>query len=129
MKKMKLEIDVLYSKEYGEYYIYSTKKFEEVVGTFIYGSGKTLKAAERQFWSMAKFIFQYNHDRSMELDKWKPFQKGDWGHIGGSWFTIYGIRVYFRYGGGMFGGRYIPFTKLNISVHNYWMKTKKKDSR
>ena len=50
---------------------------------------------------------------------------GNWKHTGGGWFVIFGLHFYFRYGKGMKGGKYIPFTKLNISFHSEWAMYKK----
>ena len=93
--------------------------------------GKSYKKAENNFWKMAAYIYKHHESRSQELNRWKWFQKGNWKSIGGTWFTVFGIMVYFRYGNSplyrksMRGGWYIPFTNLNISISNYWMKNKK----
>lgn len=106
-------------------FISTTEEAEKILGFSSYGDGKTKEEAEKQFWSMIRFMNEYYKERSDKLDCWKPFQKGDWKHIGGTWFIIFGIHVYFRTGKGMKGGRYIPFTNLNIMINNHWRKRKK----
>jgi hypothetical protein len=106
----------------GDHFLITTTDESEKIFGNAYGQGKTIEEAEKEFWKMVKFINDYNEERSRELDKWKLFQKGDWKHIGGTWFTVLGINVYFRRGLGMKGGWYVPFTKLNISMHNHWLK-------
>lgn len=102
----------------GSYVLTSEKKyFQSIVA-----SGKTLEKAKENFWKMFEVMWNHHLKRSQELNKWKPFQKGDWSHIGGTWFTIFGIQVYIRYGKPMRGGVYIPLTKINISIRNYWSK-------
>ena len=92
---------------------------------FIAVQGKSYKEAENRFWKMALDIYKHHESRSQELNRWKWFQKGDWKSIGGTWFIVFGINVYFRYGKPIIGGWYIPFTNLNIMISNYWMETKK----
>ena len=93
--------------------------------------GKSYKEAENNFWEMAAFIHKHHEQRSLELNRWKWFQKGDWGKPGGNWFIVFGINVYFRYGNtplnriSIRGGWFIPFTNLNIMINNYWMKVSK----
>ncbi len=114
----------------GEYCVLATNdESEKILGQPIVVQGNTFEQAEKEFWISVKCINQYHSDRSRELDKWKFFQKGPWNEIGGTWFTLLGININFRHGEGMNGGWYIPFTKLNISVHNYWStKTDAKDN-
>jgi hypothetical protein len=121
--KLSIPVDVFKD---GEYFVITTNEVSEAILGAIVVQGKTFEEAEEQFWSLARFMKEYDEERSRELDKWKFFQKGDWKHIGGTWFTLMGINVYFRKGKGMKGGRYIPFTKLNISVHNHWRRKKEK---
>lgn len=119
---IKLNIDVELVREDEYFILATTDKSKELLGEFICVQGKSQQEVETEFWEMLKFINDYNKERSDELNKWKPFQKGDWSHIGGTWFTIYGFHMYFRKGKGMIGGWYVPFTDLNISVHNFWRK-------
>ena len=115
-KKYKMSIPVAWIKDGDSYLVITTKESEKLFGQSLYGSGKTIKKAENHLLSMGRIITEYHTHRSNELDKWKPFQCGDWSHIGGTWFMIYGIHFYFRYGKNMHGGWYIPFTKLNIGI-------------
>lgn len=82
--------------------------------------GKDLEQATSSFWKIVKYHAEYDRTRSNELDKWKPFQKGDWSQRGGKWIMIFGLHFYFRKGKNMKGGRYVPFTNLNISFFNHW---------
>jgi hypothetical protein len=118
---IKLTIDAILIRDVDGFFITSNDEGEKIFGN-AYGQGKTIEEAEKEFWNMVKFINDYNEERSREFDKWGLFQKGDWKHIGGTWFTLLGINVYFRTGKGMKGGWYVPFTKLNISIHNHWIK-------
>lgn len=99
---------------------------KSLIGGHIVVEGKTFQDAETEFWKSVAVTCGYHKERSDLLDLYKPFQKGDWKEIGGTWFCIYGINVYFRYGKKMQHGWYVPFTKLNIMITNYWKsKTKK----
>lgn len=119
-------LPIVVVKEEDTYCIAATDEAEAMIGQSAYSQGKTREEAEKDFWNMIKMLHQYHEERSRELDLWKPFQKGDWGHIGGTWFTIFGFHVYFRSGQGMKGGWYVPGTKLNISISNYWRHRKNK---
>lgn len=89
----------------------------------IFAQGNTFEDAKKSFIKQYRsFIKHYYIKRSNELHRWKPFESGDWSKTGGRWFTIFGFQFYFRYGDGMKGGWYIPFTKLNVSFTNYWSK-------
>lgn len=88
----------------------------------VVASGDTYKNAVEQFWKLCRFVMKYHRERSDELNRWKFFQKGNWNHTGGTWFNLMGLHFYFRRGEDMQGGWYLPFTKLNISFTNYWLK-------
>lgn len=120
IKNFSVTVEV--TEEDGVFAIATTKKTESIIEQPIYISAKSLVDGKRKFWAMLKIINNYNKERSEELDKWKFFQKGDWKHVGGSWFIIFGINVYFRRGKGMKGGWYVPFTNLNIRICNLWKK-------
>lgn len=83
-------------------------------------SGETKEEAIKDLFIMIKFGIDYNNECRIKYQRWVPFRKGDWKHSGGKWFIVFGINVYFRHGKGMRGGRYIPFTKQNISIHSEW---------
>lgn len=106
----------------GEYHLlHLTKEYEDISTGFCISQGKSFEEAEKDLISMIKMINKYHLNRANYLKKYEWFSKGDWNHTGGSWFTILGIHVYFRYGKGMQGGGwYIPFTKMNVSITNYW---------
>lgn len=103
--------------------LFSVEQTDDIIGNLgIVIQEDTLNKAKAQALDILKYHIKYLEKRSNELDLWKPFQKGQWSHIGGTWFTVFGIHVYFRYGDGMKGGWYIPFTRLNITVNNYWKR-------
>lgn len=93
-----------------------------MLGSPITVQGDTLEDAEAEFWLYLRVGYNFYKDRSEELDKWKPLQLGAWKGIATHWITIFGLHLYFRYGKNMKYGWYIPFTKLNITFTNYWLK-------
>lgn len=124
-----LHIPALLIREENCFVVVATDEGEAMLGQPAYSQGSTREEAEKEFWAMLRIMNEFHEERSRELDCWKPFQKGNWGHIGGTWFTIYGFHFYFRRGRGMQGGWYVPGTKLNISISNYWKHRKiKKDA-
>lgn len=82
--------------------------------------GDTKEEAIQQFFLGLHIILDYSEKCRLNYQRWVPFRKGPWRKIGGTWFAIFGFHVYFRYGKGMKGGWYIPFTKLNISFSSDW---------
>jgi len=107
-----IEIPVRYIKDElsnGEecYVVIDTPECQKIFdGQPFVSQGKTLEQAKQRFLDMITSMCGHDARRSRELDKYKWFQKGDWGSIGGSWFTILGLSWYFRTGKGMKGGRY-----------------------
>lgn len=96
-------------------------------------SAKSREEAEEKLLEMARFMVEFYRDRELSYQRWVPFRKGPWKSIGCKWFSIFGFHVYFRYGKGMKGGNYVPFTKLNITFSSDWSvykkyKTKKNES-
>lgn len=83
-------------------------------------SGDSKEDAILQLFMMIRITHEYSEKSRLRSEPWVPFRKGDWKQRGGRWFTIFGINFYFRYGKGMKGGKYIPFTKQNISIHSQW---------
>jgi hypothetical protein len=105
----------------GEYYcIITTPETEKMLGDSPYSQGKTQQEAIDKFWYMHRAMQAHYKHRAKLLDRWMPFEKGDWKNKAGKWFKVFGINVYFRIGKGMQHGWYMPFTKLNIMVSNYW---------
>lgn len=99
----------------------------KLYGQGIVVQGDTEEEAEEAFWESLEVILKYYHHRMYQADLWEPFRIGpirNWKKA--FWFQIFGINVYFRYGDNMKGGRYIPFTKLNIRILNYWRKKYRK---
>lgn len=108
----------------GNYWCIGTnKETEKLLGkdlSSVSASGDTKEEAITNFFSLLKASHSFEKMCRLKYQRWVPFRKGNWKHTGGTWFVVFGIHVYFRYGKGMKGGWYVPFTKLNISVHNEW---------
>lgn len=120
IKSVPLEVEIITSEE--GVCISTTDKSYDIIGFHIVVQENTLEAATEHFWKSAKIASSYHQKRSKELNKWKPFQKGEWKSTAGSWFIVYGFKFYFRYGADMKGGWYIPLTKMNITITNLWNK-------
>ena len=95
---------------------------KEVLGEALHGcaQGDTKAEAIENMFQLIRFSHEYSEKCRRNYQRWVPFIKGSWNQIGSHWFIIFGWHVYFRYGKGMKGGKYIPFTKLNISIHSEW---------
>lgn len=119
----------------GKYWCASfNDETKEVFGDILHGcgQGESKDEAIRQMFSIIKFHHDYSELRILNYQRFVPFRKGDWKQTGGTWFVIFGIHFYFRCGNNMKGGRYMPFTKLNISIHSEWSvykRWKNKNSR
>ena len=100
---------------------------KKVLGDRLHGcaQGDTKADAIEKMFQLIRFSHEFSEREVMRYQRWVPFRKGDWKHTGGSWFVIFGLHFYLRYGKGMKGGKYIPFTKLNISFHSEWSAYKK----
>ena len=96
---------------------------KKLLGDRLHGcaQGKTKEEAIAEMFMMIRMSHNYSEECRLNYQRWVPFRKGDWKHIGGSWLIIFGIHINFRYGKGMKGGKYIPFTKLNISIYSEWI--------
>lgn len=125
-EKIKISIPAILFHEGEMFTIMTTDESEKIIGQPLFASGKSQEEAENKIWELMRYTNKFHIERSNELDKYKFFQHGSWGKMGGNWFSILGINVYFRKGEGMKGGWYVPLTKLNISIHNHWIKSKKK---
>lgn len=132
-EKNQIKIDFPISLTSGEhrgvmYFVATTNEHtKKYLGELCQGAGQgnTKEEAINELFSSLRVLHQFNMDRMLNYERWVPFRIGNWLHIGGTWFAIYGFKFYFRYGSGMKGGRYIPFTKLNISITNLWIVYKK----
>lgn len=82
--------------------------------------GETKQDAIEKMFMLIRMSHNYSEECRLRYQRWVPFRKGNWKHSGGKWFTIFGISTYFRYGKGMKGGWYVPFTKLNIRISSEW---------
>lgn len=95
---------------------------EKYLGKKLHGcaQGKTKEEAISQMFLTIRITHEFSEQCRLSYQRFVPFRKGNWQRVGGMWFVVFGIHVYFRYGKGMKGGKYIPFTKLNISISNDW---------
>lgn len=117
----KLSISVIKS---GDYWVATCNDDTKVfLGDKLHGcgQGKTKNEAIRRMFDIIRITHDYSEQCRLNYQRFVPFRCGNWKHIGGKWFIIYGINVYFRYGKGMKGGTYVPFTKLNILISNDWI--------
>jgi hypothetical protein len=82
--------------------------------------GKTKEEAIEKWFKMIQYQYNFIDCCRLKYQRWVPFKRGPWGHIGGKWFSIFGIHISFRYGKLNKGGWFVPFTHLNISMSNDW---------
>jgi hypothetical protein len=121
-----IEIPVAMAQGEGYFVIFNTDETDKLIGkTNIVVQGDSIEDAKSKYLWILKSHIDYMEKRSNDLNKWKSFQKGDWKHIGGTWFTLFGFNVFFRRGKNMKGGWYVPLTNLNITIWNYWTMYKK----
>jgi hypothetical protein len=122
--KTSIELPVSILEKENNFIISGNDETKKLIGKGLcsVASGDTKEEAIRLFFRLMEVSYDFQKESAMKYRKWVPFRKGNWNRIGGTWFVIYGIHVYFRYGKNMKGGWYIPFTKLNISISNEWVK-------
>lgn len=121
--KTTVELPVSIVQDENYWCIGTNKETKQLIGdslSSISASGDTKEEAIANFFSLLKASHSYEEMCRLKYQRWVPLRTGNWKHTGGRWFVVFGIHVYFRYGKGMKGGLYIPFTKLNVSVHNEW---------
>ena len=82
--------------------------------------GDTKADAIKKLFMIVRLTHEYSDECRIKYQRWVPFRTGQWSGIGSRWVTIFGLHVSFKYGNGMKGGWYIPFTKLNISFSSEW---------
>lgn len=81
---------------------------------FGYGTGKTKEEAIRNMFANINIVINYHIHKHNYYRKRVPLLMGKY------WIEIFGIHISFKYRKGMMIGTYIPYTKLNISIHNGW---------
>lgn len=108
----------------GKYWVVSTVDDDKWLGELLHGcaQGESKEDAIKRLFQLIRVNADHTHKAMLSYERWVPFIKGPWGMTGGTWFTVFGLHAYFRYGKGMKGGWYVPFTKLNIWVSNYWLR-------
>ncbi len=112
----------------GELFIASCNdKTNKLLGDKLNGcaTGKTKEEAINKMFILIRMTHDYSEECRLNYQRFVPFRKGNWNQIGGKWIIIFGIHIYFRYGKGMKGGVYVPFTKLNVSLSNEWVTYRK----
>lgn len=120
-----IKIPLAIFNENGHYSLIPLDETESIIGDCPFcAQGESIEEAEKDLFRFLKWHNDYLQDRSRQLDRWHPFRKGRWFTTGGTWFTCFGVGLYFRYGKSMHFGWYVPFTKLNVSIINYWMVKK-----
>lgn len=119
--KTSIELPVAIVNEGDFWVIAGSSETERLIGRLANSTqGNSREDAIIHFWTLMRFEYEYLDDCRLNYQRWVPFRKGDWKHMGGTWFTIFGIQVYFRHGKNMQHGWYVPFTKLNISISSEW---------
>lgn len=123
-----VEIPIAIIKD-DKYWVASTNdKTKELLGDYFHGctqSDKSEEDAIKKLFEMLRWTSELYFEQMLNYQRCVPFRHGPWGRIGGHWFAIFGIHVYFRYGKNMQGGWYVPFTKLNISMSSEWVTYKR----
>lgn len=111
--------------EEKEYWCLTPSKDYDFFGCGIVVQGDSYQDAVDQFWNTVASCCEFHKDKSDMYYKTCPLIIGPWSRTGGRWIKSFGVGIYFRYGKGMKGGFYVPFTKLNISFSNAWKYKKK----
>lgn len=112
----------------GEWWVAACNdETKKLLGDRLHGcaQGKTKEEAIDEMFMLIRMAHDYSEECRLNYQRFVPFRKGDWKHTGGKWLIIFGIHIYFRYGKGMKGGAYLPFTKLNVSLSNEWTTYRK----
>lgn len=119
-----IQIPVSIVGEEGWYCIISSNSYtEKLIGQsapWITASANSRQEAIDKFFELFRSDMRHSEFLIMKYQRWVPLKIGAWFSAGGTWFSIFGFRFYFRYGSRMKGGWHVPFTKLNISFHNEW---------
>lgn len=106
-----------------DYWVASTNTAtEKFLSNYLIGcaKGKTKEEAINKMFNGIKRSYEYSEECRLNYQRWVPFRKGDWSHVAGKWFVIFGMQFSFRWNKGIRGGKYIPFTNINIWVTNQW---------
>ena len=107
----------------GSWTVSGNRKTEKLVGDTglsQVATSYTKEDAIEEYFKLMKFVYETTKEDADRYERWVPFLKGPWSSIGGKWFQVFGIMIYFRTGKNMKGGWYVPFTNLNITITNKW---------
>lgn len=84
------------------------------------GNGKTEEEAIYELFKTIRLTNDFYKRKYLKYRCYVPLILGSWDGPATHWFTIFGIHFYFRYGKNNKHGWYVPFTKLNITISNFW---------
>lgn len=98
--------------------ITTTPAGEKLTGNPIIASGETQTEAIKQFKLLLEVNTAYYKRQDQKLTN-RTIIIGDWKRPGGRWFSVFGIGLYFRKGKQNKGGKFIPFTDINLSLINH----------
>ncbi|HRG39269.1 MAG TPA: hypothetical protein PK289_12130 [Bacteroidia bacterium] len=117
-----VELPIACIEKNGVFIVTTTEETKKYIGDYIHGDGfgTTREEAIDMMFEGMRAVIDFDRRCRLSYMRFVPFLKGDLQSIGGTWFTIFGLQFYFRYGKGMKKGFYLPFTKLNIRFTNYW---------
>lgn len=121
-KTILIELPVGYIEEEGYHIIFNTPETDMYLNIPIVVQGDTKEDVIKSYWKTVNCYLEFEESIRRRHDRWALFYSGRWKGIGTCWFSVLGFHFYFRYGKKMKGGFYFPFTKLNLTVNNYWRK-------
>lgn len=118
-----IELPVAVIQDDKYWCVTASKETEKLIGDNLGGcsQGESREEAIKEFFSLIKWHHEFINERMLSYERWVPFRKGQWNKTGGTWFVIFGLHFYFRYGKQNKGGFFIPFTWLNISFYSEWI--------
>lgn len=92
--KITIELPVSIIQD-GDYWcIGSNRETEELIGenlSSISATGHTKEEAVARFFWLLKASYSIEQKGRIKYQRWVPFRKGDWGHVGGKWFVVFGL--------------------------------------
>lgn len=122
--KTQMSIPISVIEKDGHWTVAANKDTKKIIGNVFDGvvasSSESREDAIERFLKISSMKEEFQEDCMREYQRWVPVRVGDWNNRGGKWISIFGFHVYFRYGKGMKGGFYIPFSILNVSFSSDW---------
>lgn len=120
-----LSFPVGYQCDEGHHMVYDTDETKKFLDIPVVVSAESKTEAIKNYWTIVSVHLSFLNDIYQRHNRWALFYKGSWKERGTHWFSVFGFHFYFRHGKNMRGGAYLPFTKLNVSLTNYWRIPKK----